>query len=151
METAILLNADRIKEVSLFHMVDNSVKRYTITAQQYHNSLINNVNDKLKVITDETVVGHVISGLINAVITHTRQSLVHISAKELYGKMIEISIKDDNCFNTYAMALSLQDIVPLAEKIGGQLNITNRKQRMTTISFTFPVIGEGDISQTSRS
>ena len=58
--------------------------------------------------------------------------------------MVEINVKDDNCYNAYAVALSLQDVVPLAEKIGGDLNITNQRQRITTISFRFPIAVEED-------
>lgn len=127
-------------ESSLCDLVDNAIKQYLNIARQNSNSLINNVSSRLRINADETIIGTVIQGLLKAVITHVKESHVYITAKELYGKMIEISIKDDNCYNTYAMALSLQDMVPLAEKVGGNLNITNQRQKITTISFTYPVV-----------
>ncbi|MBC7948630.1 MAG: hypothetical protein H7Y42_12155 [Chitinophagaceae bacterium] len=124
---------------SLYQLVDSNIKSYLAAAMRNSNSLVNNVSDKLRINTNQMVVNSVIGGLLNAVITHVKESHIYISAKELYGKMIEINIKDDNCYNTYAVALSLQDVVPLAEKIGGRLDITNQRQKITTISFRFPV------------
>jgi hypothetical protein len=130
------------ERLSLYKVVDNSVKHYLTAAKQNSNSLINNVNVKLNIPVDETIVGPVMGGLLNAVISHVKESHIYITAKEVYGKMVEINVKDDNCYNTYAVALSLQDVVPLAEKIGGHLNITNQRQRITTISFRFPITPE---------
>lgn len=127
---------------SLHEVVDSIINKYVNAAKNNSNSLINNVSDKLNVTVNETIVGSVIGGLLHAMITHVKESHIYISAKELYGKMVEINVKDDNCYNTYAVALSLQDIVPLAEMIGGRLNITNQRQKITTISFSFPVTEE---------
>jgi hypothetical protein len=124
--------------LSLYQLVENNIKRYLNAAKSNSNSLINNVSDKLKVHADELVIGSIIGGLLNAVITHVRESHIYITAKEVYGKMIEINVKDDNCYNTYAVALSLQDVVKLAERIGGQLDISNQRQKITTITFRFP-------------
>jgi hypothetical protein len=125
---------------SLYQLVDNNVKNYLAIAKRNSNSFINNVNDKLWVNANEAILNSVIAGVLNAVVTHVRESHIQISAKELYGKMIEVNVKDDNCYNTYAVALSLQDVVPLAEKIGGRIDITNQRQKITTVSFRFPVI-----------
>jgi hypothetical protein len=124
---------------SLYQIVDSNIKRYLAAAMRNSNSMINNVSNTLNVGADELIIGSVIGGLLNAIILHVKESHIYISAKELYGKMIEINVKDDNCYNTYAIALSLQDIVPLAEKIGGRLDITNQRQKITTISFRFPL------------
>jgi hypothetical protein len=139
MKTAQETNPSNPEPSSLYKVVDNSINKYLNAARSNSNSLINNVNDKLNILVDETVIGTVIGGLLNAVISHVKESHIYISAKELYGKIVEINVKDDNCYNTYAVALSLQDIVPLAEKIGGNLNITNQRQKITTISFQFPL------------
>jgi hypothetical protein len=125
-------------KLSLYQLVENNIKRYLNAAKSNSNSLINNVSDKMNVHADELIIGSIIGGLLNAVITHVRESHIYITAKEVYGKMIEINVKDDNCYNTYAVALSLQDVVKLAERIGGQLDISNQRQKITTITFRFP-------------
>lgn len=138
MNTTNMKSMEYSRSGSLYQLVDDNIKKYVTIATDNSNSLINNVNNKLRIHADKAIVGSVIGGLLHAVITHVKESHIYISAKELYGKMIEINIKDENCYNTYAVALSLQEIVPLAEKIGGKLNITNQRQKITTISFTFP-------------
>ena len=56
--------------------------------------------------------------------------------------MVEVNIKAENCYGAYALALSLQNVVMLAKKTGGQLFITHQQKKVTTITFRFPVSGE---------
>lgn len=129
----------------LYQVVENSINNYLKAAKNNSNTLINNVNAKLNITVDEAIVGSVISGLLHAAISHVEDSHIYISAKKLYGQMVEINVKDDNCYNAYAVALSLQEVVPLAAKIGGHLNISNQRQKITTISFTFPIAAEQEL------
>ncbi len=126
-------------KASLYQVVDQLLKNSLPAATRNRNSIINNVPSKLSVNADEEIVTSVIRGMLHAEVINAADSVIYISAKELYGNMIEVNVKDDNCYNTYAVALSLQDVVPLAEKVGGNLNITNQKQKITTISFRYPV------------
>ena len=104
--------------------------------------IVNDVPEKLDVRIDENVMGTIINGLLYAVVSNTKDSCIRVSAKETYGNMIEVFIKDDNSCHTYAVACNLQEMVPLAEKIGGAINITNQHQNVTTIAFRFPAAGE---------
>jgi len=145
MKTTDVVQNGRRQARSLFQVVENNVKHCLSATRNNSNSFINNVNDKLRVDVNETILNSVIGGVLHAVVAHVRDSRIQISARELYGKMIEVNVKDDNCYNTYAVALSLQEVVPLAEKIGGSIDITNQRQKITTVSFRFPVIHEQDI------
>lgn len=130
---------DKGNVFSLGKLVNENIQKHRTAAEHYHNLLINEIaeSEAVTVHADKAVVDAVIDGLIKAFVTHTRESQINISARALYGKMIEVSIKDDHCKNTYAMAISLQEIVPLAEQIGGQISITHQKQTMTAVSFRF--------------
>ncbi|HET6996439.1 MAG TPA: hypothetical protein VFI06_15700 [Chitinophagaceae bacterium] len=101
--------------------------------------LVNDIAPHLGVRGDRNTVAAVIDGILRSVINNTRESCIRIFAQELYGNLMEISVKDSNSFNTYAVACSLQDTVPLAQQIGGQLDIMNQRQRITTIVFRFPI------------
>jgi len=101
--------------------------------------LVNDVAPHLGLYGDKNAVSRVIDGILRSVINNARESCIRISARELYSNMIEILVKDSNSFNTYAVACSLQDIVPLAQQAGGQLDIMNQRQRITTIVFRFPI------------
>jgi hypothetical protein len=89
--------------------------------------------------SDKITVSAVIDGILRSVINNARESCIRISAHELYSNIMEISVKDTNSFNAYAVACSLQDIVKLAQQAGGQLDIMNERQRITTIVFRFPM------------
>jgi hypothetical protein len=123
--------------MSLSELADLCIKQCLDAAKNNCNSLVNTVSDKLRLHGDETIVGEVICGLIRALASHTRESQIFITARQLYGKVIELIVKDENCVNTYGVALSLQDVVPLAQKIGGNIDISNKRQRITSVSFRF--------------
>jgi hypothetical protein len=127
---------------SLQEVVNQLLKTTLPEATRNRNSIVNNVPSTLYVNANEDVVTSVIRGMLHAVVVNAADSVIYIHAKDLYGKMAEVNIKDENCYNTYAVALSLQEMVPLAEKIGGHLNIINQRQKITTISFNFPLTNE---------
>jgi hypothetical protein len=140
MKTINIPNADdRQTKLSLHYAVDELVKTSLAATNFNRNTILNNISPSLYITSNEEVILSVILRIVEGVITHASDSVIYISGKELYDKMIEVKIKDENCYNTYAVAVSLQDAVPMAEKIGGHLDITNQKQKITTIAFRFPL------------
>jgi hypothetical protein len=120
-------------------LVDQSVKTSLAMAVRNGSLIVNDVPEKLNVQIDEFALGAIINGLLYAVVSNTKDSCIRISAKEIYGNMIEVFVRDDNSCHTYAVACNLQEMVPLAAKIGGDINISNQRQSITTIAFRFPV------------
>lgn len=131
----------------LQNVIDRLVTTFLPLATRNNSLIINDVSPKLCVSIDENAVAPVIRGLLQSVINNARESCIRISAKEMYGKMVVVSVKDSNSYNTYGVACSLQDVVPLAEKMGGNLDITSEKQKITTIAFRFPLFEEGEIEK----
>jgi len=123
----------------LQNVVDKLIHTLSPVAIRNNSSIVNDIPSKLDIGADENTVISVISGLLRSVINNARESCIRISAKEMYGKIVTVMVKDSNSFNTYAVACSLQDVVPLAEKIGGHLDITNERKKVTTIAFRFPI------------
>ncbi|MBL7740168.1 MAG: hypothetical protein JNK14_13210 [Chitinophagaceae bacterium] len=144
MKTLNLVSADKRNEVPLSQFVERIIEQHSFTVKEQQSIVVNLIHPGLKLNTGELLTGSIISRLIKVMVAHSRYGQIAISAKELYGKMIELNIKDENCCNTYGIALSLQDVVPMAEKAGGRLNILNRKQKITTVSFSFPVVNDKD-------
>ena len=125
----------------LQNLVERLVKALTPVATRNNSFIVNDVSPKLCISVDENAVTTVIDGLLQSVINNARESCIRISAKETYGKMVVVSVKDSNSYNTYGVACSLQDVVPLAQRIGGNLDIVSEKQSVTTIAFRFPLSG----------
>ena len=123
----------------LQNLVNSVIEKLLPVATRNNSSFVNDIPSRLSIEGDENNLASVISGLLRSVINNARESCIRISAKELYGNIVMLSVKDSNSFNTYAMACSLQDVVPLAEQMGGDLNIINERQNITTISLKFPL------------
>lgn len=129
-------------QTSLKNLVDQLVKKTLPSAVRNRSLIINDISEKMVVNTDEGVLANVISGLLYAVVSNARESCIRVFARNIYDSMVEVSVKDNNSCHTYAIACCLQDVVPVAEQIGGRLDIMNQRQCVTTISFTFPVVKE---------
>lgn len=107
-------------------------------AERNGSMIVNDVPEKLDVNVDEIAVSKIINGMLYAVVSNAKDTCIRITAKPTYGDMIAVSVNDDNSCHTYAVACNLQEMVPLAEKIGGDINISNRNQNITTVLFRFP-------------
>jgi hypothetical protein len=103
--------------------------------------IVNDVPEHLKLQgTDENMIASVVSGMLQAVLSNSRESCVKITAAEVHpGLTMQIYVKDTGCFSTFALACDLQNVFPVAEKIGGYLSISSEKQMNTTITFSFPL------------
>ena len=124
---------------SLQYIVDNLILALAAVASRNNNTIINEVPSHIRLGNDQNAVSSVIDGLLRSVIFNTRESCIRVTAQLLYEKFMVIAVKDTNSFNTYGIACSLQDVVPLAQKLGGELDIMSQRQKITTISFKFPV------------
>jgi hypothetical protein len=129
-------------KLSLHKLVDDVISVSSPDPDENKSPVVNNVPANLYLNTNEDVVALVLNGLLNAVITNASNSEIYVSAREIFGNTVKVYVKDNNCYNTYAVACGLQKVVPLAEQIGGYLNIINQRQKITTIEFSFPVVKE---------
>jgi hypothetical protein len=136
------ITSDNRTKLSLHKLVDDVIRVSSPVPVHSKNSVVNNVPANLYVNNNEMAVASVINELLQAVISNAADGEIYVSAKELFGNTVKVSVKDNNCYNTYGVACGLQKVVPLAEKIGGYLNIINQRQKITTVEFSFPVIME---------
>lgn len=120
-------------------VIDKLISPLLPVAVRNNSFIVNDVPSFLRFGNDEKEVACVINGILRSVIHNARESCIRVSAQLMYGKLMVVSVKDSNSFNTYGVACSLQDVLPLAQKMGGQLDITNQRQKVTTIVFKFPV------------
>jgi hypothetical protein len=126
-------------KTTLQNVVDCLITKLLPVAMRNNSFIVNDVPARLNLAGDGNNVASVIAGLLRSVINNARESCIRISAKEVYGKMVMLSVKDTNSYDTYAVACGLQDVVLLAKKIGGHVDITSERQKVTTIAFQFPM------------
>lgn len=139
MKTSISHTNERGTRLSLHSAVDGLLATSLSEPNFNKNKVVNNISPEVYLTANAAVIMAVIEKILQGVIANSAETTIYISAKELYGNMMEVKIKDENCYNTYAVALSLQEAVPVAASIGGHLDITNQKQKITTIEFRFPL------------
>ena len=134
-----IITGENKTNLRLHELVDDVIKNSSHIPADSKSLIVNNVSGDLYINTNENVVACVIQGLLDSMIVNATEGDIHISAQELFGNTIKVFVRDNNCYNTYAVACNLQNMVPLAEQIGGYLNITNQRQKITTLEFSFPV------------
>jgi len=126
-------------------LVDELLKNSLPFAVHNRSLLLNDIPAAFGINADKNLVAKTLSRLLTTFITYASDSCIRISAERIYGNMVQINVRDNNSTHSYAVACALQKIVPMAEKSGGHLNITNRRQKITTISFIFPVVKEDQV------
>jgi hypothetical protein len=135
-ETALAANGT--EKVYLKKLTDQLMDIFSPVAAHHNSQLVNQIPENLCTTVDERLLVKIIYGMLHAVLNNARDTTVRLSGKLSYGNMIEIFIKDNNSYHTYAIACGLQDVVPIAGRMGGDINIISQHQNLTTVSFTFP-------------
>lgn len=130
---------------SLHGLVDTIIAELSVMDIARNSHIVNNIPGDLLIGEKEEPVSIIMQGLLYALISNAADGQILVSACELFGNTIKVSAKDNNCYNTYAVACALQKVVPVAEKMGGFLNITNQRQKITTVEFSFPFEQESEM------
>ena len=126
-------------------LVNQLLKNALPFAVHNRSLLINDIPEVFDITADKNLVTKTLGGILTTFITYASDSCIRISAERILGNLVQINVRDNNNNHSYAVACALQKIVPMTEKCGGRINITNRKQRITTISFIFPVLSEEQV------
>lgn len=121
---------------TLHHLVDRLANSLAPAAKRNRNHIINNIQADICSHVDENMVAGVLSRLLSAVIMHTENSCIRISAKT-FGNVVLIHVKDDGCLSYDSIAHNLNEMQSLAEKAGGFVGFTSYRNKLTTIAFSF--------------
>lgn len=98
--------------------------------------IVNDIQQELFVNTDKNILASVISSLLNITILHSQNSCIRVSAK-YFGNITLVHVTNNDRSLEGVIAHSLKQIQPLAEKLGGCVEVTNNKTKGTTVAFTF--------------
>ena len=119
------------------HAIVSRVSSSSIAAATKKNSfIINDVPVDMRAAADEHMVATVFGALLNAMITHSNNTCIRVSAK-LYGRIVLLHLKESSRFDSTIFASHLRQVQQLAEKIGGTISISNNQGDATTIVFSF--------------
>jgi signal transduction histidine kinase len=125
------------KDSALYELVDKLIRTSSIVTKRNRSFIINDVPEGLAVMADENILSAIISGLLQSVVNHARDTCIRISAKT-YNDVVLMHVKDANGCNNEGISYGVQQVQHLALKMGGFLDVTSYRRRETTITFTFP-------------
>ena len=98
--------------------------------------VINDVPQELELMTDRNTVTEVLGHVFSTVAAHASSSCIRITAKA-YSDVILVQVRDQHTHGS-TLAYNLQEMQPMAEKIGGFLGVTSQWKNETVIVFSFP-------------
>src|SRR4051812_37688538 len=119
-------NQSTQSRVALHLMVSRISASSLPSAIRKNSFIINDVPAEMQANTNEHMLATVFGTLLNAVITHTENVCIRISAK-LYGRVVLLHLKEDNKLSSAAFANNLKQVQQLAEKIGGTVSVSNNQ------------------------
>ena len=124
------------KESSLQGVINDVMNRTSMQAATKHNIISNDVEADIRILTDSARVRSLLKRILELILTVSKDSHIHISAKT-YTDLVLVHFKEDNIQNLGFVFNELKTLVPEAEQLGGFLGITSHENKLTTIAFTF--------------
>lgn len=121
---------------SLRDLVGRVSNNYLSVAAQHKNFIVNDVPFDMGIDYNHSWISSIVNGLFETVVRNARETCIRVTARR-YGYVVVLEVKESGNVNGYSMAIGLQEVNTLAEKIGGCLNISVQ-QPMTTVAFSFP-------------
>ncbi|HVZ55922.1 MAG TPA: hypothetical protein VG870_04635 [Chitinophagaceae bacterium] len=124
-------------EATLRKLVDRVLSGYQSIIALHGCSLVNEIPDGFTVMADRNLLSALLEELVEVVVRCSRNTIIRITAKA-YHDVILLHVKESDTENSYALLAGLQRIQPLAEQLGGFLDLTSARLRSSTIAFSFP-------------
>jgi hypothetical protein len=124
--------------ISLKQLVNNLVSNSLPVALDHQSNLVNEVEQELVLGDESRRIMSIMKDLLHTVVSNSKNGEIHISA-DRYNGVVILQIQERNNYNGYALAYSIGSIEPDAVKIGGHISINGARQKITTISFSFPM------------
>jgi hypothetical protein len=124
--------------ISLKQLVNNLVSNSLPVALDHQSNLVNEVEQELVLGDESRRIMSIMKDLLHTVVSNSKNGEIHISA-DRYNGVVILQIQERNNYNGYALAYSIGSNEPDSVKIGGHISINGERQKITTISFSFPM------------
>jgi UTP-glucose-1-phosphate uridylyltransferase len=121
---------------SLQEIIRRLLTNYQLIAAKHQSFFINNVPPDIKVIADKNDVTALLGSMLYMVARLCKDSCIKITAKA-YHDVILLHIQDSNTVNGYTILSELAPLQALMSKIGGFVELTSQRKKVSTIAFSF--------------
>jgi hypothetical protein len=126
-----------VQDIStLQQLVGNLMQSFLPVASRNKNHFVNDIPDDLFIDTDQQLVASILSGMLSTIVKNAKDSCICLSAK-IYGNVVLVHIKDYNNFSYSSVENNLQQLQPLAERVGGSVSVTSQRRNVATFAFSF--------------
>ena len=122
--------------VSLYDLIDNTVRSSLPFALRNHNLILNEISSGFMVHCEKQTLSNVVREILNAIMEFSKSSYIRISAKR-YHEIVLVHFKDFNILNKTQAPYNLQPVQKMAVEIDGYVGITSYRQYETTIALSF--------------
>lgn len=122
-------------KTSLQQITTEAIHSLVATAADHHSFFINDVDPSIELYTDKTLLHTAITKILFKTIAFTSGACIRLSAN-LYGEVVALVIKQKNT-QPGTIAISMEQIQPLAEQLGGSISVVSDSNQQVMIAFSF--------------
>ena len=113
--------------VSLYDLIDNTVRSALPFATRNHNLILNEISSGFMVHCEKKKLTEIIRGVLNAIMEFSKSSYIRISAKR-YHEIVLVHFKDFNILNKTQAPYNLQPVQKMAH--GNPVPVGERSQTL---------------------
>lgn len=123
-------------QMGLHELTTRLVQNFIPGASSNKSFFVNEIQRRFPLRTNQQMLASVLNGLLSAVVTHSKNSCIRLSAK-IYGNVVLVQVKGSTASNAGAIENEVRQLQPIAEKMLGSV-IVNSHRKNRTITFAFP-------------
>lgn len=128
--------APKEETISLKTVISRLVQAVSPETIKNRSFIINEVPEELQIASNSLSVTAVLGKVFVALSRYSYDSCIRVSTK-IYSNVVLVQFRNKNNLNAYALTYNLQSAQPIAESIGGYVDITSTRKKETTIVFGF--------------
>ena len=122
----------------LEQLVSDLVNDSLPAANQNKTFVVNEVEQGIALGTNMQHAIGIMGDILTTIVINSNKGDIHITA-ERFRDIVTLEFQERNNYNGYALAYSIGGIEPLAALVGGHISMKGPQQKVTTISFSFPL------------
>lgn len=125
---------------NLNQLIERLTSLFVPTAENNQSFFVNEVPRDLCIDLQPQFISPVIYRMLSAIVNHVKHSTIRMTAKK-HEQLTVVEIRESGSVNSYAMASELQEVHLMARRMGGDLDIKLPAENVTSIVFSFPIVG----------
>ena len=123
-------------QIDLQQLVSFVTKGLTKEAGSRKSLLLNDVDAGIVVQADRELLVEGLSDVLKKTICHTENNCIRIGAA-IYDNIITLVIKHTGRCTSTSIAVSMEPLQPLAEKLGGSITVVSDNESRIMVAFSF--------------